>query len=251
MALIRHANARTIARDAIVLDLGDLAAQGELLKARARAEADQILEHAKAERQRMYAGAAEEGRRDGLAKGLEEGRKQGHAAGKSEALAAETEKLKKLDAAWQAALGSFESERDRTLLDARQDIVRLAAIVAEMVTKRALLLEPDRVVDQLGAVLSLVSKSTRVAIAVHPDDEPILRDALPSVASRMGSGAHVEFTPDATVERGSCVARTGTGGIIDASIRTQIQRIIGVLLPGQAGANGTPLAAPTPPEPAP
>jgi flagellar biosynthesis/type III secretory pathway protein FliH len=252
MALIRHANARTMARDAIVLDLGDLAAQGALLKARARAEADQILENAKAERERMFNGAAEEGRRAGQAKGLEEGRKQGNEAGRAEALVAEREKLKKLDASWQAALASFEGDRDRMLLDARQDIVRLAAIVAEMVTKRSLVLEPERVTDQLGAVLSLLSKPTRLVVAVHPDDEPTLRDALPSIAARAGSSAHVEFTADATLERGSCIARTSGGGVIDASIRTQLQRITEVLLPGQseppAGGAG---AIPLPPEPAP
>src|SRR5690242_59863 len=100
MALIRQANAKTMARDAIVLDLGDLAARGKLLKARARAEADQILAGATAERDRLIKGAAEEGRREGLAKGLEEGRKQGVESGRKEALASHDGALKKLEAAW-------------------------------------------------------------------------------------------------------------------------------------------------------
>jgi flagellar biosynthesis/type III secretory pathway protein FliH len=245
MALIRHANAKTMARDAIVLDLGDLAAQGELLKARARAEADQILERAKAERDRLYKGASEEGRREGLAKGEAEGRKQGLDAGRAEALAAERERLKKLDASWQAALTSFEAERDRMLLGARQEIVKLAAIVAEMVTKRAVSLEPDRVADQLGAILAMLAKPTRLTIAVHPDDEPLLKEALPSIATRLGSSSHVEFAPDPALDRGSCVARTSGGGIFDASIRTQLQRITDVLLPG----HGEAASGAAPPEP--
>jgi flagellar assembly protein FliH len=233
MALIRQANASTMAREAIVLDLGDLALQGELLKARARADAQRIIDDAESERERLLKGAAEEGRREGLAKGLEVGRRQGEERGRAEALAAEGQRLRALDAAWQKSLATFESSRDAMQLEARHDILRLAAAVAEMVTKRAVALEPSRVEDQLGAVLVLLSRATRLTIAVHPDDEPLLREAFPAIAARLGSGPHVEFVADGSLERGSCVARTGSGGVIDASIRTQLQRIVEVLLPGE------------------
>ena len=39
---------------------------------------------------------------------------------------------------------------------------------------------------------------------------------------------------DPKLERGSCIARTPGGGVIDASIRTQLDRIAEVLLPGDA-----------------
>jgi flagellar assembly protein FliH len=231
MALIRQANAATMARDAIVLDLGDLAVQGELLRARARADAERIVEQAKAERERLLKGAVEDGRREGMAKGQEEGRKQGQEQGRKEALAAEAQRLKALDEAWQKSLAQFEGERDRMLIEARQDIVRLAGAMGEMVTKRALALEPGRVEDQLGAVLALVSKATHLTVSVHPDDEPLLREALPRLGARLGSSTHIDFVPDSSLERGSCIARTGSGGVIDASIRTQLQRIVEVLLP--------------------
>src|ERR1044071_6017219 len=117
MALIRQADARTMARDAIVLDLGDLAAQGELLKARARAEAERIVSDAAAERKRLLDGAADEGRRLGLAQGLEQGRREGIEQGRRESVVAESERLTKLQQAWLAALQTFESERERMLIE--------------------------------------------------------------------------------------------------------------------------------------
>jgi flagellar biosynthesis/type III secretory pathway protein FliH len=239
VALIRQANAKSMARDAIVLDLGDLVAQGELLKARARAEADQILAEARTERDRLRRGAAEEGRREGLARGQEEGQKQGRETGRAEAVALHRETLAKLQESWVGALAFFDGDRDRMLLEARLDIVRIASIVAEMVTKRALHLEPDRVTDQLAAVLSLIARPTRLTVAVHPDDEPCIREALPALTTTFAAAGHAELTPDPTLERGSCVVRTATGGEIDASIRTQLRRIADTLLP-----EGAPPVAP-------
>jgi flagellar biosynthesis/type III secretory pathway protein FliH len=231
VALIRQANAKSMARDAIVLNLGDLVAQGELLKARARAEADQIVAAANAERDRLLKGAAEEGRKTGHAQGLEEGLRQGRDAGRAEAVKSQHEALARVQDAWVSALGSFDADRDRMLPEARHDIVRLAALVAEMVTKRTVELEPARVADQVAAVLALVTRPSRLAVAVHPDDEPVVREALPGLAARFESANHAELVADASLSRGSCVVRNATGGEIDASIETQLRRIVDTLLP--------------------
>ncbi|MEX2219894.1 MAG: FliH/SctL family protein [Phycisphaerales bacterium] len=231
MALIRQATAKTMAREAVVLDLGDLAAQGELLKTRARAEADQIVAAARAERERLLSGAAEQGRKEGFARGHEEGRRAGAEQGRREAIAASDEALRGLEEAWLGALASFEADRDRMLLEGRQEVVRVAALVAELVTKRALALDPSVVADQLGAVLAMVVRPTRLTVSVHPEDEAIVRDALPGLAAKLAGASHVEFIGDASLERGSCVARSGSGGVIDASIGTQLERIAEVLLP--------------------
>lgn len=231
MALIRKSVAETLSREAIVLDLGDLVRQGEQIKARARAEADRILAEAQAERQRLIADAAEVGRQEGFARGVEEGRKQGEAAGRDAALGEWREKLIALESGWTQALAAFESERERMLLEAKQDIVELAATVARLVTKRAVTLDPGSVADQVAAVLALLTRPTRVVLAVNPADAPIVREALPSLAQRFTAAAHVEIATDEQVSRGGCIARTA-GGTIDATIDTQLERIAEALLPG-------------------
>lgn len=238
MALIKHAEARDLAREAIVLDLGDLARQGEQLRSRSKAEADAILANARAERDRLLAGAREEGRREGLELGLAEGRRQGAEQGRAEALAEAKASLDAMVAAWTSALGSFEGQRDAMLLEARRDVLRLALKIAEKVTKRAIRLDPAVVKDQLAAVLSLVTKPTGLTIAVHPDDLARARETLPALCERLARGSHVELVADASLAPGSCVARTAGGGEIDASIDGQLDRIVEALLPGEASSQG-------------
>lgn len=231
MALIRQSSTGSFTRDAIVLDLGDLSRQGEQIRARARAEADRIVAEAKAERDRLITGAVEEGRKAGTAQGLEAGRQQGILEGHQAALAEMREGLAMLQAGWMTALGAFDEERDRMLLEARQDVLRLAAVVAELVTKRAVVLDPGRVRDQLAAVLAVLARPTRLTVNVHPDDLGLVQDALPAMCEKYSAATHVEISPDPSLPRGSCVARSGTGGVIDASIRTQLDRIVELLLP--------------------
>lgn len=238
MALIRQSLADTVARDAVVLDLGDLVRQGDQIRARARAEAERIVAEARAERERLLAGAAEEGRREGLAKGLEEGRKNGEEAGKREALAAAADRLKALEERWGAALAGFESQRDEMLLEARTDVLRLALLAAEKVTKRAIEMRPEAAADQLSGVLSLLTNPTRLVVAVHPDDVALVREALPALSERFASASHAEVAAADGLDRGSCVVRTGSGGTIDASIRTQLERIVRAVLPEEAAAGG-------------
>jgi flagellar assembly protein FliH len=234
MALIRHANAGTMARDAVVLDLGDLARQAEALRARARAQAELIVKEAQAERQRILSGAAEQGYQEGLARGLEEGRREGLEAGRSAAVGEYGEKLAALEEAWSSTLGEFTQMRQQMLIEARQDVLRLGLRIGALITRRTIEGAPEVVVDQLAAVLGLVLQRTQLVVAAHPDDLPLLTEALPQLAERLQTAGHVELIADAGLERGSCVARTPRGGEIDASIDSQLRRIVEGLLPGAA-----------------
>lgn len=241
MALIKQADAGLIARDAIVLDLGDLARQGEALRSRSRAEADAIVAQAKAERERLIAGAKEEGFAQGLARGEEEGRKRGEEAGREAAMAEAKDRIDRLVSAWEGALAAFEGERDRMLLEARQDVLRLALAVAEKVTKRVVRVDPGVVEEQIAAVLGLITRPTRLVVSVHPEDLARAREVMPGMCERLAKGSHVEVVADAALERGSCVARTAGRGEIDASIATQLERIAAALLPEPpAGEGGGP-----------
>lgn len=240
MALIRQANAATMARDAIVLDLGDIMRQGDSIKARAREAADRIIADARRERERLISDAAEKGRNDGHAVGLAEGKKAGEAAGRLQALAEFQTALSKLDSTWSAALIRFEQDRDRMLLEARQDVLKLAVAIGEMVTKRVILVQPDVVADQLSAVLVQLARSTRLTIRIHPDDRALIESALSGSARAASAAKHIELIDDPTLDRASVVASTAGGGEVDASIRTQLQRVTEALIPALPSAAGEP-----------
>jgi flagellar biosynthesis/type III secretory pathway protein FliH len=110
------------------------------------------------------------------------------------------------------------------------------------VVKRKVDLDEGIVADQLESVLGIIARPTELVVSIHPADRTVAERAVPGLAGRSSLVRHVEFVEDAALERGSCVARTrgsvpgdggaGGGGEIDASITTQVQRVIEALLPG-------------------
>lgn len=237
MALIRQAQSPDLMRGAIVLDLGDLARQGELLMAGARAKAEEIVRAAQSERARIVAGAAEEGRGAGTQAGREEGVRQGLEQGRAQAIEDFKARLGKVEQAWVEALSGFAMQRERLIEGARADVLDIALLAAEKVVKRALHLSPSLVIDQVGAVLEAVARPTESRIAVHPEDEPLVRAAMPALIQRLEAARHVHLETDATLERGSCVLRTPGAGEIDASIRSQLDRIVEAILPDRETRN--------------
>lgn len=272
MPLVRSHNAGHLIRDAIVLDLGDLRRQGEVILETARRRAEEIVAAAKLERQRLIEGAAAEGRAEGLADGLARGMAQGAEQGFAAALAERREALATVEKAWTTALEAVVAQREEMLAEARRHVLTLACMIAQKVTRRTVELAPTEVIQgQLEAVLALVMRQTRLVLEINPQDRELVQAALPGVLAAQspggaeGGGAHVAVVDRAGLPRGSLVAKLasseedgggsgrsadgaaagggGIGGIgggeIDASIHTQLARIIEVLLPGQgAGAGG-------------
>jgi flagellar assembly protein FliH len=258
MAVIRQSEAHRIVKDAIVLDLGDLSRQAEGVRTRAKADAEAMLTKAAAERSKLISGAREEGLAQGLAKGRAEGFEAGKKQGYDAALAERRELLKKLDAAWAAALEEFSRERDRMLLEARQDVLRLAVLMGERVTKRKVELDPTVIVGQMEAVLTLLAKPTRLTVAIAPGDEALAREAMPEMMAKFSAAQHIDLIVDASMQPGSCVARTAAGGTFDASIPAQLDRMVAALMPagrkegGEEGRNeGTALPESSVPSSAP
>jgi flagellar assembly protein FliH len=187
-------------------------------------------------------------RDEGFARGLEEGRRQGleegHKQGAAAALAERRQALQILEAAWSAALEEFTRERERMLLDARQDVLALAVMMGERITRRKTELDPGVIAAQLEAVLALLAQPTRLTIAVSPTDEELARQAVPGLMARFPAAQHVDFAIDPSLAPGSCVARTGRGGTIDASIPTQLDRMVTALMPGAGKERGDEGAGP-------
>lgn len=231
MALIKEAHSRGSIANAIVLDLGDLARQGEVLKARGRAEAEAIVSKARAEREEIIAGAEDQGQQRGFQRGLDEGTARGSEQGRAEAKEQVGKQLESLIHGWSTALAEFETVRDEMVIDAKQQILRIAAIVAQRVTHRVVELDETIVASQLEAVLSRVCRPSRLVVAINPEDEAIAREALPGIVAQLAEVTHADLLEDPEIQRGSCVVRTAGGGEIDGSIGTQIDRMVSVLLP--------------------
>jgi flagellar assembly protein FliH len=230
MAIIRDSNS-TAARGAIVLDLGDLAAQGQRIRDLAAEEAAQIIRKAKEERQRLIATASEEGHAAGHAKGHAEGLE----AGRVEGLAQATEKVvadgATLISTLSNALDEFIARRDDLLVKAREDVLRLALLFARRIVDRVIEVDADVASRQLERILPLVLRPSRLTIRVNPDDAASLTAMLPDLAQRFECARDGQVVADPSLKRGSCVLSSAGGAVIDASIATQVADLAFALLP--------------------
>lgn len=235
MALIRQADRSSVTREAVVLQLGDIKAQGDLLAKIAKESAEHVVSQAKLERERLISDAAAKGHAEGLAQGRTDGTTKGLGEGRQQALVEFRDKLATLDKNWTGALGEFASQREMLVSDAKQDVVRLALAIAEKVIRRSILTSPETVVGMVEGVLASASRRTKMRVRIHPEDESIVRDALPNLAQKLGAAAeHIELVRDGTLSRGSVVAMPADDARseIDATIETQLARIAEALVPG-------------------
>lgn len=230
MAIIRDSNS-TAARGAIVLDLGDLAAQGQRIREFAAAEAAEIIRKAQEERTRLISKAAEEGHAAGYAAGHAEGLEAGRVQGASQA----TEKVvadgATLVSSLAAALDEFVARREDLLVKAREDVLRLALLFARRVVDRVIVVDGEVAARQLERILPLVLRPSRLTLRVHPDDAASLAAMLPDLSQRFEHARDSQIVADPSLTRGSCVLSSAGGAVIDASIAAQVADLAAALLP--------------------
>lgn len=233
MALIRSSNAGAAVQSAIVLDLGDLRRQAELVRLRAQEEAKAILEEARREAARLTERAADEGFAKGRGDGYDAGYAQGVAKGQADALAERKGELETLQSQWSGALDEFISRRHGLMLEAQADLVQLAIMIAERVIHRAIEFDPTVINHQLAEALGVVAQQTAVVVRVNSADLDQTRTTMPRILSALGDTGDIRIEADDSISPGGLTLRGGDTEV-DARIETQLERIVEALLPRQS-----------------
>jgi len=249
MALIRHTIATEAARDALPLDLADVARQAEAIKEDARRQAERVIADARTERERLIADADRIGREQGYKAGHAAGTEQGRAEGAEQATAECKQDLDALQKQWAEALEQFNTERATLAEDARRDLLKLSIRIAELVTKSAINRNPDAAAAQLEDALKLVLDASTIRITTHPDDAEACKAALPSLAGSLSNDPTLRVDTDHNLDHGSIIIKTNDGAI-DATITTQLNAITDALL-GNTDTAFRQSATPTPRTPDP
>jgi flagellar biosynthesis/type III secretory pathway protein FliH len=230
VAVIKQADSGSIARDAVVLDLGDLQREADRLREKAQAEARAIREKASREADRIIEEAMERGFEEGRKAGAEQGRSAGFEAGRNEAFEQQTSALAALAEQWARALNDFNETRDRLLRDARQDVLELAVRLGERVLRREIEGDRDAATRQLEAALELVLAPTALHVEVSPQDQERIAEILPSLVASLAKSPHAEVVESERVQPGGVRVRTDSGAI-DATVEEQLRRISAALRP--------------------
>ncbi len=219
-------------RDAIVLDLADIAAQARAMRLAAQAEADRIIEAARERVSKQADQAHESASQEGYQAGYEQGQQAGLEAGRKEAFEAQQKQLTDLHEQWSQALQSLSGNREALEKAARQRVLEFALLVAERVVHRTIEVDQTVVLDQIASALDLVFKPLSVSIHIHPDDKQVVEEALPRLQAEFANLKGITLVTDEAVSRGGCLIKHGQGEI-DADLDAQLHRIAQAILPRQ------------------
>jgi flagellar assembly protein FliH len=215
--------------------MADVEAAAKRVLLRARQQAEQLLLDAQNEAEALKEQAKVDGLREGLEQGQADGLRQGTEAGHAQALAEHREQFTHTIAALAAAAADLDAGRQRLEADGLREVVQLAAAIARRVTKRQALIDPDVLAANVAEAMRLVIHAADVQIAIHPDQRATLEAALPHLRTEWPNLKHADLVDDASLAPGGCriFAR---GGQVDASLDTQLDRVIADLLPEPEGA---------------
>lgn len=233
MGLIKAANTSV---KLAPFSMRDIEAQAQAILLRAREQSEQLLAAAQLEGERIKidekAAGFAEGRKEGLAKGREEGL----AAGLQQALDEHRSALTQLVTALNAALQDVEQSQQQIEDHAASEVLKLAIAIAGRVTKRQGMLDRDVLTENVLAAMKLVVHSTDLRVAVHPSQKQALLDVLPRLSLEWPNFKHVEMIEDEAMAPGGCRIFT-RGGLVDADLDEQLNRIAADLLPSQTPAD--------------
>lgn len=230
MPVLKQTHTTPAMREAIVLDLGDIGAQAARIRAAAESQAAGIISEAKQKAEALADGLYTEAEKLGYDAGFEKGLSEGREQGRAEALAATSEQLNQLMAAWSQVATDWEQQRTDMEREARQAVLAFAFSAAEKIVHRVIEVDESVVVDQVAQALSLVLSAHDASVRIHPVDRPILESAIPQLIKELDGLEHIELVDDEQITPGGCVVAFGQGRI-DATIERQLQRLIDLILP--------------------
>jgi flagellar assembly protein FliH len=214
--------------------MSDIEKQAHAIIMRAKSQAARILIEAQRIGEESKKEAIETGTREGREAGHAEGLEQGRAAGEAAALAEQREALTRLTAAMTTLLTELDATRSTLESQAVSSVIELAIGIARKVTRRAALSDPTIVSANCADALKMTVRAHDLRIAVNPAQRETLAAALPKLQMSMPALKHVELNEDESIAPGGCRITTDTGGLIDAELETQIERIATELLPESA-----------------
>jgi flagellar assembly protein FliH len=134
-----------------------------------------------------------------------------------------------------AAMQELNNSRQELDASAKTEVIHLAVSIARRVTKRQGALDASVLTDNVHEAMKLVTQSTDVRIAIHPQQKQVLESALPKLSLAWPKLQHVQLIEDKTLALGGCRILTASGEV-DGDLDRQIDRIAMDLVPAREGA---------------
>ncbi|UCC28932.1 MAG: hypothetical protein JSU86_12100 [Phycisphaerales bacterium] len=215
------------------VDLADYLAEARAVVEESRRRASQITADARVQADRVLADAKESGYQSGYAQGHAEGTQAGHKAAYDESVKQFGQSQADVVAAMEQATTEINAIKEDLRIAAEKDLLDFALLIAKKLTFAIGRLHPESAIENLERALRLVECKTNLTIRVHPDDKTSMQTFAESVLEQAEASPVVDIVSDESLAPGGCKVESPRTRV-DASLETQIDEIVSLLLGGRA-----------------
>ena len=214
---------------AVAFNLDDLRQRGDEYIAQIKQQAQKMIAEARAEAEALRQQASDEGRHEGYQTGLREAQRQIEQQVEAAAEARTAERLQHTLPLLEHAIAAVELERDRWIAHWETSAIKLSLTIAERILRQQLDHHPDFGTHMVAEALQLAAGSPRLHLRLHPLDVTHIQTCGQDIVQRLIPLGSLTFVPDERLSRGECLIET-EHGVIDARLKTQLDRILHELL---------------------
>ncbi len=227
--VIKASGAGRIKRNLQTFALKDHMAEAHRVIADAHGRAEELMQEARKDAERMKQDARRLGYTNGYAMGLDKGREKGHEEAFKTAKANFIEQQQPLIGALQTVSDTFESRIDNLIDRARRDVLILAVAIAERVTKRVGILDTDAAAANAEAAIRSCVGESDLVIHVNPRDAENMRIYASKIVEQLAGKRHIRFAEDENIEPGGAIVESAATRV-DATLATQFKHAAEILL---------------------
>ena len=113
-----------------------------------------------------------------------------------------------------------------------RDVVELAAKLSGQIVHRTVRIDSGIIRTQLESAMGLVRSASDLVIVISPDDEPLVAELPGDLLGAFGNCRDATIRIEPGLAPGGCRIELD-GGVIDASLETQLQRMAELMLPDE------------------
>lgn len=175
-------------------------------------EAEDIIRKARSKKEAIEMQAYN----SGMEKGQAEGRKIA------------TKKIEPLFDTFRNAIDEIASLRSSIIEKHQQQLLEIIFLITEKIIHRSIQLSPDIILDTVRAAANHLMETDDIRVRLHPSDFEYIREIENILTKSLSGKKQIHVIEDSSIDRGGVIIDTEFGEI-DATIRSQIERIKDVL----------------------
>ncbi len=209
-------NPSTANAQPIAFNMQDMEEAAKNHLAEVKQKAQQLIEQAKVDAEKIRKEVAEQARRDALAEMEAKFQQRSKEMADKQTTEAVT--------SMRAILNGIQKEMSEWLSQWRDETLSLSMAIAEKVIRQRVENEPEIVLQWLVESTASWSGARRIEIRLHPQVHSALSTRIDDLLKPFASQAACTVIEDVQVEKGGCIVRTDLG-VMDWQISTQLNRL--------------------------